>query len=529
MNPVKRAFAAWVLCAACLVALPVTPAAAAGSSGSSATVAADFNGDGIDDLAVGASGEDTGDEGSEVADAGAVHVLYGSTSGLNALGNQLFTQQGLGAGSDPGSGFGRKLAAGRFNGDGYHDLAIGVPTANLGAITNTGSVYVLYGGPGGLDASTAEVLSQSDSTIEGFADETEYFGIALAAGNLGNGPQDDLVVGVLEGSTLNGGGAINVIYGSEDGLTSVGDQLWDQNSEDIQGVVEKGDSFGTALAVGNFGGSNHGDVAIGIPGQDVITVEGDHKKNPGAVAVIYGSTTGLTAQGNKVFQQDTPGVPDKSQFEDRFGYALAAGNFGRGTTDDLAVGANGEDNDTGSEMYKSGAVTVLYGKSNGLSSDHSQFWWIGKEGMPALDQSSWSYGNVLTAGDLGKSGHADLVASFHRTSPATAGAVNVIYGSADGLRSTGSQIWHQNKPGIAGDSADNDWIGSLAAGDFGKSTQDDLAMGFGQDQVSDLHAGAVNVIYAKAAGLASDGDQYWHQDSPGVLDQAETGDRFGGL
>ena len=95
-----------------------------------AAVQGDFNGDGFADLAVGAPGEDLGSP-----DAGAVNVLYGSAAGLTSAGNQFWHQNspGIAERADAGDLFGSALAAGDFNGDGFDDLAIGVPAEDVGA------------------------------------------------------------------------------------------------------------------------------------------------------------------------------------------------------------------------------------------------------------------------------------------------------------------------------------------------------------------------------------------------------------
>ena len=103
-----------------------------------ATVWADFNNDGFDDLAVGTPGEDSG--------AGLVHVLYGSAAGLTATGSQTWGQTILGTdSSEAGDNFGAALAAGDYNNDGFTDLAVGVPGEDIGAATDAGLVHFIFG------------------------------------------------------------------------------------------------------------------------------------------------------------------------------------------------------------------------------------------------------------------------------------------------------------------------------------------------------------------------------------------------
>jgi hypothetical protein len=110
-----------------------------------------------------------------------------------------------------------------------------------------------------------------------------------------------------------------------------------------------------------------------------------------------------------------------------------------------------------------------------------------------------------------------------------AGYVEVIYGSAAGLTSAGSQIWNQNAGGIADVAETGDGFGSsLAVGKLDTDAFGDLVIGVAAEDVGALaNAGVVQVIRGSAAGLTSAGSQLWSQDSAGIADAAEAGDRFG--
>src|SRR5262245_3863116 len=112
-------------------------------------IAGDFDGDGFVDLAISVHREDI------LTDTeGAVQVVYGSSAGLTPAGNQLWHQDSPGVAETPGSldGFGRSLAAGDFNNDGFDDLAIGVEFEQIGTEVAAGGVHILYGGGTGLTA-----------------------------------------------------------------------------------------------------------------------------------------------------------------------------------------------------------------------------------------------------------------------------------------------------------------------------------------------------------------------------------------
>jgi len=74
----------------------------------------------------------------------------------------------------------------------------------------------------------------------------------------------------------------------------------------------------------DFNNDGADDLAVGVPGQHV----GAPPFNSGAVNVLYGSATGLTANGGQIFTQNTPGVPGTAEDEELFGAALATGNPG---------------------------------------------------------------------------------------------------------------------------------------------------------------------------------------------------------
>jgi len=91
----------------------------------------------------------------------------------------------------------------------------------------------------------------------------------------------------------------------------------------VGGAVERDDTFGFALAAGDFNGDTFADLAAGAPFEDVGSVP-----DAGAVSAIYGSSGGLTSAGGQLFTQDTAGVPSIAEAGDGFGGALAAGDPG---------------------------------------------------------------------------------------------------------------------------------------------------------------------------------------------------------
>jgi hypothetical protein len=212
----------------------------------------DFNGDAFADLAIGVPGEALGATSAE----GAAHIIFGSVKGLTAKSNQFWTQDSSGIldVAEPLDGFGTTLASGNFNGDSFTDLAIGVPNEDLGDIIDAGAVNVIYGAVDGLTAAGNQFFHQNSSGIEETAENFDYFGNSLTAWNFGKGQQTDLAVGVpfediktALGAQITNAGLVNVIYGSDTGLTGAGDQVWSQGSTGVPGVLEANDFFGNTL------------------------------------------------------------------------------------------------------------------------------------------------------------------------------------------------------------------------------------------------------------------------------------------
>ena len=601
--------------AASLFILPGQPSAraAVAQDGQPITAApSDFNGDSFADLAVGSPYEDVNGK----TDAGAINILYGSPYGLGAKcptpikkkkpkpkvptgplqpcvfnipDNQHLHQDTPGV---PQSGqnldhFGETLAYGDFNGDGFSDLAIGIPDEDfnldrsLGTDGRTyfdlGSVVVIYGSPQGLkpegDQNTPSsqlLTARTFGEPESFLSDGDRFGAALAAGDFDADGVNDLAItapgydNVGVPFTYEKVGRVFVMYGERlSGLSEDGGMR--RTAEFTANHALKGYNeplgvtdyqyFGYSLAAGDFDGDGVGDLAVGVPSHGYDFPELTYRAEAGAVMFLYGKRKGLISSnigrtcyldqlriGRALDQFLTPGFACGGG--NRFGHALAAGDFDGDGDDDIAIGVPGashKDQDVG-------VVNVVYSmretgpsiRRNGQSDaedlhTEAQRLMRGLELIHFTDAND-RFGEVLAAGDLNGDGFEDLavgVPSHDNPGAVDAGTVHLIYGTVEGLdRDEGLQddIISQETAGMTGENESLDRFGaSVAILDFGRSTHKDLAIGVPGESLNDKNEreGAVRVLYGTGERLNGVGHQAWDRSMAQVPGGLQSGARFG--
>ncbi|MFG2064935.1 hypothetical protein ACGFIK_26375 [Micromonospora sp. NPDC048871] len=327
--------------------------------------AGDINGDGRDDLAIGAFKEAIG----SVQEAGAVTILYGGSGGLTGTGAQQLHQNQAAV---PGSAerrdhFGMSLAIGKVNNNKYADLVIGAPHENDGSGANgSGMVTLMWGSASGVKLSGAtSVTGAGVYKATGRKDTIAwYLGMSLAIGDVNGDGLGEVIAGAPNAQTPHlDGGLIAVFTGRTGGagLSGKAVKIITQRTAGVPGSPESGDRFGATLAAGDVTGDGRADVLVGAHTEAIGT-----KDEAGMITLLKGSSSGLTGTGAQGFDQNHSVVPGGAERGDRFGGSLALLNLnGKGPLDAL-VGSTREEVAGDIPGYPSATLSRFHGSSSGI-------------------------------------------------------------------------------------------------------------------------------------------------------------------
>jgi hypothetical protein len=392
-------------------------------------VVLDVNGDGWSDVAVGAPSTPIGTDGL----AGRVHVYLGGSDGVSAT--RVQTIDGTYGASIE---LGRVVAAaGDVDGDGYGDLAVGLPA--LGS----GQAVVYLGGPDGIDATRARTIPSSDGAQAAFASSV------AAAGDLDEDGYADLLVGAPGYSTLgdgNGPGRIHVFFGGPD---------LSRPPLAIDGSAGPASRFGEGVAgAADFDGDGHLDAAVGAPRQSSsMTV--------GRVVLYFGQPSGQSSLDPSRRSTYDGGA------KEGFASKLVLGDLDRDGRAELIAGApSWFDVDT-----ERGRIYVFAGRAGGLAAPQI---------INHPDAAEVHFGRALAIGDLDADGYPDLVVSSHRTE---LGRARVFRGGLPAVDLARSYL-------ITDAAATSTFGKSLASGrDLDGDGLDDLVLGDPQRSAAQIYLG----------------------------------------
>ncbi|UIX29688.1 trypsin-like serine protease [Streptomyces sp. GQFP] len=320
-----------------------------------------------------------------------------------------------------------------------------------------------------------------------------------------------------------GGPAVRVTNGQAT-LVAVNSRSWqggclgsEANETRTGGVATRVDDLGAWVAakaaetrVTDFNCDAAEDVAVGDPKASVAGLS-----EAGLVKVVYGA-----AKGSETLHQDLSYVPGGAEADDEFGGVLAVVDYDEDGCTDLAVGTPLEDVDTTADA---GWVTVLYGSPDGLGHGKAALNLQQGTGTGAISERASEAGDhmgaALAAGRTATGEPYLLIGAPGKNLKGYVDAGLVYY-----LRGSASASFHQDSPGVVGVISAGDEFGAAVAG-----SPNHIAVGSpGETVGTSADAGMVAVLKHElnADGIPTPVASV-NQDTDGVSDAGEAGDRFG--
>lgn len=469
------------------------------SLGYSSASVGDINGDGMDDLIVGAFGADPNGSYS-----GSSYVLFGSSEPFPALltpadlnGSNGFRLDGSAAMDFSGLSV---AGAGDVNGDAIDDLIIGAPNADPNG-SSSGSSYVVFGRSTGFDAVLAlSSLNGSNGFRLDGASAGDQAGSAVnSAGDVNGDGFGDLIIGAPEADPNgNYSGSSYVVFGRGSGFpaTLVLSPLDGLDGFRLDGANASDNAGEAVSSAGDVNGDGFDDVLVGAFGSD------QSGNNAGSSYVVFGQSTAFPASialadldGSIGFRIDGMAANDLS------GRSVgAAGDVNADGLDDLIIGAPGND----SSGSSAGSSHVVFGRTTPfpaslLLADLDGTNGFRIDGAAELDASG---GSVSRAGDVDGDGTDDLIIGSRNAGPTAdyAGSAHVVFGRSTGLPPVLALATLDGMDGFRLDgAAEEDYAGGSvgSAGDINGDGFDDVIVGAYGTDANGSYTGTAYVVYGR--------------------------------
>jgi hypothetical protein len=384
----------------------------------------DMNGDGVNDICVGAKKDDDGG-----FDNGAVWILFLTTDGSVKTHQKISSLEGNFTGIlDDEDYFGRSITSlGDLNGDGITDICVGANKDDDGG-TDKGAVWILFLDSNGTVKSYRKI-SDTEGNFNGQLDDVDLFGTSVInIGDINNDGITDIAVGAnLDDDGGNNYGAIWILFLNADGTVKSYQKI-SSSEGDFSGMLIDGENFGVSLCgLGDLNNDGTNDLAVGS--YDNISAYTE-----GAVWIFFLDESAKV----KSFQKIAQGQGGFSGFldtQDYFGISLAnLGDINNDGNVDIAAGALFDD-DGGTDK---GACWLLYLNSDGKVKSYQKI--SSTEGgfTGTLDDEDYFGRSIAYMGDINADGSPDLCvgASNDDDMNSTSGALWTVFLDKDSISSS---------------------------------------------------------------------------------------------
>lgn len=417
--------------------------------GNSIKPAGDVNGDGFEDVIIGAYYENV--------TAGSAYVIFGKSSGFspppdldNLNASDGFAIRGV-AGAIPGPADYAGTAvsgAGDVNGDGFDDILVATSKYSMTADGSAG--YVIFGKESNTDVNLSDIDAGAVATgfrVTGFGSTPDFNAADAAAtgGDINGDGYDDIVFG---GPRTNVGasygvGAAYVVFGKESGFANLNvTQLNGGNGFRFTDSITNGDSnqayIGAAVSIGgDINGDGFDDLVVGAPKLNAGTY-GVTPGYDGKVFVIFGDTSfGATVEATQLNGANGFEATGVINEQATTGASISSGGDVNGDgIDDFVVGAPGSYD----YAHVTGRAYVVFGKTNlGSSGSLNLTTLSGTSGFILNGAANYDVAgtSVNITGDINGDGFEDVVVGAPTKSSgsvvpgATNGQAYIMFGKSN--------------------------------------------------------------------------------------------------